>query len=57
MQEDNRTRVEHAVREILFAIGEDPSREGLVETPARIARMYEELLSGQEVDPREHLKR
>ncbi|MCL2751065.1 MAG: GTP cyclohydrolase I FolE, partial [Coriobacteriia bacterium] len=36
---------------------EDPSREGLVETPARIARMYEELLSGQEVDPREHLKR
>lgn len=39
-------RIEKAVREILIAIGEDPDREGLIETPARVARMYEEVFEG-----------
>lgn len=43
--------VEEAVRMILNAVGEDPDREGLVKTPERVARMYEELLSGYRVDP------
>ena len=48
-------RVARAVREILEAIGEDPSREGLRETPRRIAEMYEELFAGLHQDPREVL--
>ena len=44
-------RIESAVREILLAIGEDPDREGLQETPQRVARMYEELFSGLRKDP------
>jgi GTP cyclohydrolase I len=44
-------RVERAVREILEAIGEDPEREGLQETPARVARMYAELFAGLREDP------
>ena len=43
-------RVEAAVRELLIAVGEDPEREGLHDTPARVARAYEELLSGMRVD-------
>lgn len=43
--------VEEAVRMILGAVGEDPNREGLAKTPERVARMYEELLSGYRVDP------
>jgi GTP cyclohydrolase I len=39
-------RAEAAVRELLLAVGEDPDREGLLETPARVARAYAELLSG-----------
>ena len=39
----DKQRIEAAVREILIAIGEDPDREGLVETPSRVARMYEEI--------------
>jgi GTP cyclohydrolase I len=50
-------RIERAVREILAAVGEDPDREGLLETPARVARMYAELLSGLREDPRAHLKK
>lgn len=50
-------RIERAVREILIAVGEDPDREGLLETPARVARMYSELLSGLHEDPRDHLKK
>ena len=42
----DKQRIENAVREILIAIGEDPDREGLVETPARVARMYEEVFEG-----------
>jgi GTP cyclohydrolase I len=54
--EVDRPRIERAVREILLAVGEDPDREGLLETPARVARMYAELLSGLSDDPRRHLK-
>ncbi len=42
----DRDRAEAAVRELLLAIGEDPTREGLLETPARVARAYEEIFSG-----------
>jgi GTP cyclohydrolase IA len=49
-------RVAAAVREILIAVGEDPDREGLRETPARVARMYSEIFSGLHEDPGEHLK-
>ena len=44
-------RAEAAVRELLLAIGEDPDREGLLETPARVARAYEELTSGLRQKP------
>ena len=47
----DKKRIEAAEREILAAIGEDPDREGLVETPARVARMYAESVSGLEDDP------
>jgi GTP cyclohydrolase I len=50
-------RIEKAVREILIAVGEDPDREGLLETPARVARMYAEVFSGLRKDPAIHLKR
>lgn len=50
-------RIERAVREILLAVGEDPDREGLHETPARVARMYRELFSGIHEDPRVHLRK
>ncbi|MBE6827607.1 MAG: GTP cyclohydrolase I FolE [Ruminococcaceae bacterium] len=49
-------RIENAVREILAAVGEDPDREGLVETPARVARMYAEIFSGLDDNPERHLK-
>lgn len=49
-------RLERAVREILFAIGEDPDREGLRKTPNRVARAYAELMAGMNQDPRAHLK-
>ena len=48
-------RIEKAVREILEAIGEDPDRDGLVRTPARMADMYAEIFSGLHSDPSEHL--
>lgn len=49
-------RIENAVREILLAIGEDPEREGLLETPARVARMYQELFSGLHENVEDKLK-
>jgi GTP cyclohydrolase I len=49
-------RIAAAVREILIAIGEDPDRDGLLDTPARVARMYEEICSGLFDDPSAHLK-
>jgi GTP cyclohydrolase I len=48
-------RVERAVREILEAIGEDPDRDGLLNTPTRIAHMYEEIFAGLHEDPSHHL--
>jgi len=48
-------RIEAAVREILEAIGEDPGRDGLRDTPFRVARMYEEIFSGLHEDPGHHL--
>lgn len=53
----DRRRIERAVREILLAIGENPDREGLRETPARVARMYEELFGGLHEDPRRHVRK
>jgi GTP cyclohydrolase IA len=53
----DRPRIEAAVREILQAVGEDPDREGLRDTPARVARMYAELFSGLHVDPRQFLSK
>lgn len=50
-------RIERAVREILIAVGENPDREGLLETPARVARMYAEVFAGLHKDPRVHLSR
>ena len=49
-------RVAAAVREILIGIGEDPDRNGLVDTPERVARMYDELFSGLREDPGQHLR-
>lgn len=44
-------RIQHAVLDMLYAFGEDPDREGLRDTPERVARMYQELLAGYRVDP------
>jgi GTP cyclohydrolase I len=54
--EVDQPRIAAAVREILIAIGEDPDREGLRETPARVARAYVEQFAGMRQDPRETLK-
>lgn len=51
----DRERAEAAVRELLIAVGEDPDREGLKETPARVARAYEETFGGLHTDPTEVL--
>ena len=48
-------RIETAVRSILSAVGEDPERDGLLETPARVARMYAEMFAGLKSDPGRHL--
>jgi len=53
----DKARIARAVREILAAVGEDPDREGLRETPARVARMYAELFGGLHEDPRVHLRK
>ncbi len=50
-------RIERAVREILAAVGEDPNREGLLDTPKRVARMYAELFSGLHSEPARHLQK
>lgn len=51
----DRSRAEAAVRELLLAVGEDPARPGLLDTPARVARAYEEMFAGLHVDPDEVL--
>lgn len=48
--------IERCVREILAAIGEDPTRDGLLDTPKRVAKMYGELFEGLHSDPEDHLK-
>ncbi|WP_123043379.1 GTP cyclohydrolase I FolE [Cohnella candidum] len=53
--ESNREKIESHVREILKLIGEDVEREGLLETPARVTRMYEEIFAGYSIDPRDVL--
>jgi len=52
----DKKRIAAAVREILIAVGEDPGREGLLETPERVARMYEECFLGLHDDPTRHIK-
>jgi GTP cyclohydrolase I len=49
--EERRSAIAHHVREILRLVGEDPEREGLLDTPLRVAKMYEELLAGMDTDP------
>lgn len=51
----NRDKIETHVREILRLVGEDVDREGLLDTPARVTRMYEEIFAGYDSDPREIL--
>lgn len=51
----DKENIERAVEQILLAIGEDPEREGVKNTPARVARMYEELFWGMNTDPRDFL--
>ncbi len=53
--EIDQERIAAAVREILFAIGEDPDRDGLLDTPNRVARMYAEVCAGLHQEPSEHL--
>ncbi len=50
-------RIRRAVREILLAVGEDPDREGLLETPDRVARMYAEIFAGLHLNPAIHLRK
>lgn len=52
----DKERIQNAVREILLAVGEDPDREGLLETPKRVANMYEEIFAGLTEDPKLHIK-
>ena len=51
----DRPRIEAAIRELLAAIGEDPEREGLIDTPDRVARACEEIFGGMQEDPSAHL--
>ncbi len=52
----DKERIMNAVREILIAVGENPDRPGLKETPFRVANMYEEIFAGLSEDPKKHLK-
>jgi len=52
---NNREKIEYHIEQILNLIGEDTKREGLLETPARVTRMYEEIFAGYEVNPRDVL--
>ncbi|MBL8822634.1 MAG: GTP cyclohydrolase I FolE [Planctomycetia bacterium] len=57
MADIDHDRIQRAVREILLAVGENPDREGLKETPSRVARMYAEVFSGIKEDPAHHLQK
>ena len=52
---NNEEKIENSIREILLAIGEDPERDGLIRTPNRVARMYKELFSGIDKDPKDEI--
>ncbi len=52
----DKKRIENLIYDLLEAIGEDPSREGIKETPKRVAKMYTEIFSGMESDPNDHIK-
>jgi GTP cyclohydrolase IA len=52
----NHEKIQEAVKMIIEAIGDDPNREGLLDTPKRVARMYEEVFRGLNEDPREHFQ-
>ena len=54
--QENKEKIMRAVKDILEAVGEDPNRPGLVETPKRVANMYEEMFAGLDEDPAQHLK-
>ncbi|MDQ0213700.1 GTP cyclohydrolase I [Oikeobacillus pervagus] len=56
MTEVNRAKIEDAIRMILEAIGEDPNRKGLLDTPKRVAKMYEEVFAGLNQDPKEYFE-
>lgn len=56
MNQENKEIIQKAVRDILIAVGENPDRAGLLETPARVANMYEELFAGLAENPKQHLK-
>lgn len=56
MSSVNKEQIEQAIRLILEAVGEDPNREGLLDTPKRVAKMYEEVFSGLNEDPKEHFQ-
>lgn len=53
---ENKEKIMQAVQTILEAVGENPNRPGLIETPKRVANMYEEMFSGLDNDPKQHLK-
>ncbi len=53
----DKNKIEQAVKLLLEGIGEDTNREGLIDTPQRVARMYEEIFEGLDKDPQEHLKK
>ncbi|MSO93780.1 MAG: GTP cyclohydrolase I FolE [Rhodospirillales bacterium] len=57
VQKPNRAEAEEAVRTLIRWAGDDPSREGLADTPSRVVRSYEEFFSGYEADPVDILKR
>lgn len=52
----DKAKIEEGVRLILEGIGENPNRDGLLKTPGRVARMYEEIFSGMDLDPRRHFE-
>ena len=54
--EENKQKIMNAVRDILEAVGEDVNRPGLIETPKRVANMYEEMFAGLDSDAKQHLK-
>jgi GTP cyclohydrolase IA len=56
MAKVNHAQIEDAVRLLLEAVGENPNREGLLDTPKRVARMYEEIFAGLNQDPEEYFE-